>query len=109
LAMVLGAVTSGTRREIEQITGDMAGCFRPSGRPSRPWCRLPSAMATCQPPTAGCLLTQTRTCAKWRREHGAPGIDTAARGTIANVLRRLEKDDLVSVVSGWARLSSDQA
>src|SRR4051812_41461871 len=72
-ALVLGAVTAGTRREIDWITRDMGRVFPASGSGSALRCPPPTATVTSPPPTVGGCTMPTRRCGPPRRRPGATG------------------------------------
>ena len=72
-AMVLGAVTSGSRQETEWITRDVGRIFPRHGRPSPPRWQPPSVAETWLVHTPGCWPTPILRCAKGRPGRGVRG------------------------------------
>lgn len=78
IAMVLGAVTAGTRRETDWITRDMGRVF------PREWEQFTGTVPAAERATflrlrRGCWLTPSRKCAHRRRGSGAPGRTRTCR------------------------------
>lgn len=79
LAMALGAITSGTRTEIDWITRDMGRIFPGSGRSSQLPCRSANGTGIWRPRMRASSPTPTRQCARRRRGGGVRGRTPTCR------------------------------
>ena len=78
-AMALGAITGGTRVEIEWITRAMGRVFRVNGKSSWRRCRWTSVTETSPRRTRDCLPIQILLCARMPRCSGAVGKTCTSR------------------------------